>query len=77
MDAPNCLNCNQPMKLVKKFPAKPRGRLKKVFGLYRFHCEHCDIYHTMVGDGFVDNLKVEAAVEAAKLDAEDYKGEKL
>lgn len=72
MKSYNCLNCSQPMVLVKKFPAKPRGRLKKVFGLYRFHCEHCDIYHTMVGDGYVDDLKVREAVDAAKRAANDY-----
>lgn len=72
-----CQNCSQEMVLQKKFDTKPRGKMKTKYRIQRFYCSLCDISQTQFADGCVDKVKVQDAVEAAKLDLEGYKGEKL
>lgn len=52
------------MQLAEKLP---NGRGKD--GQYRrrrFHCDICDIYHTVYADGKGDEARMRAAVEEAK-----------
>ena len=74
---PICDSCKQPMVLQKQFETKERGRKKTKYRIRRFKCELCDIEQTVFADGQMDKVKVQNAVDDAKLDAEDYKGEKL
>ena len=77
MSNPICDSCKQPMVLAKQFETKPRGKKKTKYRIRRFKCELCDIGQTVFADGEVDKIIVQNAVDAAKLDAEDFKGEKL
>ncbi len=77
MSNPICDSCKQPMVLAKQFETKPRGRKKTKYRIRRFKCELCDIEQTVFADGEIDKIIERNAVEAAMLDAEDYKGEKI
>lgn len=68
MKSINCESCNQPMKLVKKGRTT---RTKNKSRIRRFHCDLCDISHTVYADGQRDLIydPIEAARKAGNINS--------
>lgn len=59
-DAPNCIDCGQPMQLDKKVMHK--GKRNK-YRIRRFSCSLCDTHETVYADGYRDKANMREAVE--------------
>jgi len=65
MSKPICDSCNQEMELSKRLQDGTNIKGQK-YRRRRYHCDICDIYHTMYCDGQGDKQAVINAVNESK-----------
>lgn len=61
-----CESCGQEMMLQKNFGAKKRGIAQRKYRIRRYHCELCEISHTVFANGVEDHHRVIEAINESK-----------
>lgn len=60
----DCLMCNQPMKLEKKFESKPCKTQSGKYRVRRFTCTFCDYSELVLASGGAEEIRKEGDLKA-------------